>query len=305
MLAAMFLGAAAPGIAQQGYDASISRTALPDAPPPSPTLVPMRPAALRTVADDSSSSLAGIGDAGDLAQQPPLQQQKPPDPQPESQDTLKKPEPQNPVPTRQPPQTKRILGLIPNFRSVSTDVKLPPQTVKEKFLTTTDDSFDYSSIFIPAVLAAYSMGEKATPEFGQGALGYGRYFWHSALDQTSENFMVEFFVPVITHEDTRFYTMGRGGFVKRAGYAVTRSVITRSDSGHRVFNLSEVIGAGASAGLSTTYYPSRERSFANVGSQWGLDIGIDAAAMFAKEFWPDINHFLFRGPKAVGGAPQR
>ncbi len=84
---------------------------------------------------------------------------------------------------RRAPQTKRILGIVPNFRAVSTDVKLPAQSVKEKFLTATQDSFDYSSIFIPAVLAGYSMGTKATPEFHQGAAGYGRYFWHVALDQ--------------------------------------------------------------------------------------------------------------------------
>src|ERR1035437_8345252 len=34
------------------------------------------------------------------------------------------------------PQTKRILGIIPNFRSVSTDDKIPPQSAKEKFITT-------------------------------------------------------------------------------------------------------------------------------------------------------------------------
>src|SRR5580693_6678737 len=34
-------------------------------------------------------------------------------------------------------QTKRILGVIPNFRSVSTSDVLPAQTVKEKFLTAT------------------------------------------------------------------------------------------------------------------------------------------------------------------------
>src|ERR1035441_8191938 len=54
-------------------------------------------------------------------------------------------------------QTKRILGIIPNFRAVSTDQKLPPQTVKEKFVDATEDSFDYSSVFIPLVLAGYSM----------------------------------------------------------------------------------------------------------------------------------------------------
>jgi hypothetical protein len=200
-------------------------------------------------------------------------------------------------PSDRAPQTRRILGIIPNFRAITTDEKVPAQTVKEKFVTASEDSFDYSSIFIPALLAAYSEGTNATPEFGHGGVGYGRYLWHAAVDQTSENYMVEFAVPVITHEDTRYYTLGRGGFWKRAGYAVSRAVVTRSDSGKEVFNASEVIGSGASAGLSSLYYPSRERSFGNTGKEWGLDVGIDAASFVAKEFWPDINHWLFHGAK--------
>ena len=214
------------------------------------------------------------------------------------------PTPQNLSDDQHAHQTKRILGIVPNFRAVSTDERLPAQTVKEKFITATDDSFDYSSVFIPAMLAGYSMATDATPEFHQGAAGYGRYFWHAAVDQTSENYMVEFVAPVITHEDTRYYTLGRGGFIKRTGYALSRAVITRSDSGNEVFNVSEVIGAGASAGLSSLYYPSRERSFANTGTEWGLDIGIDAASFVAKEFWPDINHRLFHGSKPTDASQQ-
>jgi len=80
-------------------------------------------------------------------------------------------------------QTKRILGIVPNFRAVSTDEKLPPETVKDKFISATEDSFDYSSIFFPAVIAAYNMDQRSTPQFHQGAAGYARYFWHSAVDQ--------------------------------------------------------------------------------------------------------------------------
>lgn len=192
------------------------------------------------------------------------------------------------------PQTKRILGFIPNFRAVSTDQTLPPQTVKEKFRTATDDSFDYSAVFIPAALAGYSLARNSTPEFGKGGVGYGRYLWHAAVDQTSENYFVEFIVPAVTHEDTRFYTLSRGSFMKRAGYAMSRVVVTRSDSGRSVFNLSEVVGSGASAGLSSLYYPTRERSLGNTGSQWGLDVGIDALSFMAREFWPDVNRRLFR-----------
>lgn len=174
--------------------------------------------------------------------------------------------------------------------------------MKEKFLTATDDSFDYSSICIPALLAVYSLETNADPEFGQGGVGYGRYFWHAAVDQTSENYMVEFVVPVLTHEDTRYYTLGHGGFFKRTGYALSRAVVTRSDSAHEEFNFSEVVGAGASAGLSSLYYPTRERSLGSTGSEWGIDIGIDAASFVVKEFWPDINSRLFRRKVPIEGA---
>jgi hypothetical protein len=191
------------------------------------------------------------------------------------------------------PQTKRILGIIPNFRSVSTDEKLPPQSVKEKFMDATEDSFDYSSIVIPGMVAGYSMAKNSYPEFHQGAAGYARYFWHSAVDQTSENYMVEFIVPTITREDTRYYTLFHGGFLKRTGYALSRVVVTRNDAQNETFNISEVVGAGASSAISTLYYPSRERNFGNVGSEWGVDLLIDAASFEVREFWPDINRRIF------------
>ena len=214
------------------------------------------------------------------------------------------PTPQNVPPNSiRQPQTKRILGIIPNFRAVSTDETLPPQSVKDKFVTASEDSFDYSSLIIPGMLAGLGMARKSVPEFHQGGAGYARYYWHSFVDQTTENYMVEFIVPTITHEDTRLYTLGRGGFFKRTGYALSRVVVTRSDSGNHVFNVSEIVGAGASAGLSNLYYPSAERGLGNTGKQWGTDIGIDAATFVFKEFWPDINHRFFHGDKPIQPLP--
>jgi hypothetical protein len=263
---------------------------IPDAPTPASQL---GDTATQASSSARSSSLVEVPNAPQDQQNPPQSGQ--PD------DTLKKPIQQNPAPTRDP-QTKRILGIVPNFRSVSTDEKLPPMTVKEKFLTATDDSFDYSSIFIPAALAGFSMARNSTPEFGEGAVGYGRYFWHSALDQTSENYMVEFVFPAVTHEDNRYYTLGRGSFLKRTGYALSRAVITRNDAGNDTFNISEVLGSGASSGLSSLYYPGRERSFGNTGTEWATDIGIDAASFMVKEFWPDINRKFFHQKDSVDGA---
>jgi hypothetical protein len=195
-------------------------------------------------------------------------------------------------------QTKRILGIIPNFRAVSANTQLPPETVKDKFIGATEDSFDYSAIFFPAVIAAYNMHERTTPEFHKGAAGYARYYWHSAVDQTSENYMVEFIFPTFTREDARYYTLGHGGFLKRTGYALSRAVITRSDSGAEVFNISEVVGAGAAAGVSNLYYPAASRSVGNTMSEWAEDVGLDAGVFWFREFWPDINRHVFHNKYA-------
>jgi hypothetical protein len=194
-----------------------------------------------------------------------------------------------------PQQTSRILGIIPNFRAVSTTEHLPAQTVHEKFITATQDSLDYSALFIPTIVAAANLARKSTPEFGTGASGYGQYWWHVAVDQTSENYWVEFVVPVLTHQDTRYYTLGRGGFFKRTGYALSRAAVTRTDAGNETFNTSEVVGAGAAAGLSNAYYPASERTVGNTMGQWGLNVGIDAGTFWFKEFWPDINRKFFGG----------
>jgi len=227
-------------------------------------------------ADDTSSS-------NDAAAGPPSLQQSNASSSPSGQSASDQP----------PPQTKRILGIIPNFRAVSANTKLPPQSPKEKLLTATQDSFDYSALFIPAFLAAYGQATNQTPEFHQGAAGYARYYWHSFVDQAIENYMVEAIVPIITHQDNRYYTLGRGGFLKRTKYALTRAVITRNDAGNETFNTSEIIGAGAAAGISNLYYPSRERTFSNTAEKWGVNVGIDAGTFVFKEFWPDINKAIF------------
>ena len=201
------------------------------------------------------------------------------------------------VPEHQDPQTKRILGVFPNFRAVSADTHLPPQTVKDKFVTASEDSFDYSSFVLPIALAGEQELANDTPEFGKGGLGYSRYLWHTFVDQTSENYMVEFIVPTLTREDTRYYTLGpkHAGGWRRVGYSLSRVVVTRNDAGKETFNISEVFGAGAAAGLSNLYYPSKERTFGNTADKWGVNVGVDAASFMVREFWPDINHLMFHG----------
>lgn len=195
--------------------------------------------------------------------------------------------------------SKRILGILPNYRSVAVGAHLPPQTVKEKFTTATQDTFDPGAFALAFIVAGYDYGTTQTPEFGTGGVGYSRYLWHSFADQSIENYSVEFIVPALTHEDTRYYTLGKGGFKKRTIYSLTRILITRSDAGHETFNFSEVGGAGLAAAVSNFYYPRPERTAGQTLQKYGTSLGIDAASYFVREFDTEIARLFTRGHTAV------
>jgi hypothetical protein len=196
-------------------------------------------------------------------------------------------------PLAQGRQTKRILFVIPNFRAVSADEHLAPQPVKEKLKTAMLDSVDYSSFIFVAGQAGVAQANSSYPEFGQGARGYGRYYWHTLADAINENTWVEFIVPSALHQDTRYYTLGRGNFGKRLVYAFTRIAVTRTDEGNQTFNFSEILGAGAFSGVANLYYPSQERTLTKTYQRWITNVAIDGCTFVFKEVWPDINNAVF------------
>jgi hypothetical protein len=220
-----------------------------------------------------------------------------PPPAPKSPGGAISAKPDSPQPKIEPEdsgqQTKRILWIIPNYRSVSANTYLPPQSFKEKFWLATQDSFDYSAFIYAGIFAGTAMAGKSEPSFGQGAGGYGNYFAHTFADDTVENYMVEAIVPSMTKEDSRYYTLGKGGVLKRSGYALSRLFITRSDSGNRTFNLSEVVGAGAAAGVGNAYYPADQNQLVKTYQRWLSQIAQDGLGNLFKEFWPDVNKAVF------------
>jgi hypothetical protein len=218
---------------------------------------------------------------------------------PTARTTVASPSEQPPAESQEGQQTKRILGIIPNFRSVSVNSHPPPQTAGEKFNDFAHDSFDYSAIIFVGGLAGIGQLQGSEPEFGSGAPAYGRYFWHTFADQTNENFLVGFVLPVALKEDARYYTLGRNaggkhhGVLERTGYAFSRILVTRTDAGGSRFNFSEVIGSGAAAGISNAYYPATSTGWNKTGQRWLLNVGLDGLTFVFKEFWPDINKAVF------------
>jgi hypothetical protein len=190
-------------------------------------------------------------------------------------------------------QTKRMFWVVPNFAAVSAYTKLPPLSRREKFALAREDSVDYTSFIWAGILAGQSMALNSYPELHHGIAGYGRYYWRAFADQASGAFFTEAIVPALTREDPRYYTRGYGGFFRRAGYALSQVVLTRTDAGRTSFNFSEIVGNAMEAGLSNLYYPPQERGIRNTAENWGAQLESAALNNIIKEFWPDIRRKLF------------
>ena len=199
----------------------------------------------------------------------------------------------------------RLFYTLPDFLTVQNAGKYPPLTSAEKFKVVARGSFDYVEYVWFGALAGFSQAENSEPGFGQGAAGYGKRYGAAFADGTIENFLTGAILPSLLRQDPRFYQSGTGTFWHRTGYAMSRIVVTRTDSGHEQFNFSEVIGSALSAGISTySYHPHAGRTLSNTASVWGTQIGYDTITIVVKEFWPDIRRMISRKRQHDAATPQ-
>jgi hypothetical protein len=186
---------------------------------------------------------------------------------------------------------------MPNYRAVSAGAIPPPPTAKEAFKIATHQSFDYSAFVFVGVTSLLAWGTDTHPQLRSGIAGYGRYYWRGFVDKTGGNYLVIFAFPTLLHEDERYYARGHGGIVQRGIYAATRIFITPCYHGRDTVNLAELLGRGASQGISAFYYPSQDWTAGALAAKFGWALGRDALTNVLREFWPDIAaHVLHRRP---------
>ncbi len=200
-------------------------------------------------------------------------------------------------------EDKRIFGVLPNYRTAEKSAEYQPISASRKLKIATKDSFDYPLFLLAAAYAGLYQLEDSHPEFGQGTKGYLRRLGTSYADQVIGNYLTEGFLPVLFHEDPRYFRMAEGSKKSRAWYALTRIFVTHTDSGKATFNYAEVVGNGMAAGIGLSYYPDN-RNVPDFMQNWGVQLGTDATSQVLKEFWPDVKRWwLTRHQRAGGGQP--
>lgn len=148
---------------------------------------------------------------------------------------------------------------------------------------------------LPQATASQLLGY--APEYGKyfRAETFAERFAATVGDGVSRNFFADFALASALHEDTRYVREGPAhGVWHRMGYAISRAVITRTDSGDATFNWANVAGSAMSAGLSNAYYPAVNRTGAITVVNWGTAVGGAGLTNLAPEFGPDIARWMKR-----------
>lgn len=138
----------------------------------------------------------------------------------------------------------RILGVIPNFQTVS-DPTAPyvPLPMHDKWKLFMKESVDPFSFFSSAAGAGMSQWHNDDPKYGHGFAPYMQRFGAAQADLTSQNFFQDAVLASLFHEDPRYFRKGPGSTViHRIGYAMSRAAITRRDSGNDSLNFSGILG---------------------------------------------------------------
>jgi hypothetical protein len=194
----------------------------------------------------------------------------------------------NPIPLERQ-QPKRILGFMPNFRSVSAGAVVHPPGWEYNFKITTHQAFDYSSFIFLGLTSISAEGINSHPVLGKGVDGFYAYLWRGFLDKTDGAYMQGWFLPSLLHEDTRYYPLGKGHpIVVRALYVISRQGVTRTYGGHQTPNLAGLGGKVLTQIVSRTYYPTGATSFSVLATKFAYSAMRDIAFTSIREFYPDI-----------------
>ena len=229
--------------------------------------------------------------------------------------------PQQPVPLTEEEKRKeaeeqlqkelhqRMAGVVPNFNAVlgGTALPLSPGQKMRAAFRSAIDPYQFGLAFITAGYGQATDSHMSVDPDGthhgypQGWGGFGMRMGANYLDQFDGTIIGNGVLPILLHQDARYYRMGEGSFKKRFLYSLSTTIICRGDNGKREPNYSNVLGNLISGGLSNFYYPKAERG-AILTIEQGFEVTAEGSfGALLIEFYPDIRKHIHS--KRLPGEP--
>jgi hypothetical protein len=180
-------------------------------------------------------------------------------------------------------EQQRVLGFIPNFYVVYDSKNAVPLTTKLKFQMAYKAASDPISVVGAAALAGMNQSGD-TPNYRQGAIGYGERFGAVYADGVSDIMFGGAILPSLLHQDPRYFYQGSGSTKSRLMHAISAPFICRGDNGKNEINFSSMGGDLMSGALSNAYYPESNRGASLVFTGFALSTGERMVSTVIQEF---------------------
>ncbi len=184
-------------------------------------------------------------------------------------------------------EKQRIAGVVPDFNVVLGGYA-PPLTPRQKFDLVFHSATDPFTIATAFVLGGYDEVSGAHNGYGWGPGGYFDRVGAQYGDTVNGAIIGNAILPILLHQDPRYFRKGTGTIKSRVLYSALSTVICRGDNGRKEFNISNVAGNYISGAISNAYYPASERGIGLTLSNGTVVTAEGAVAAQVLEFSPDV-----------------
>ena len=189
-------------------------------------------------------------------------------------------------------EQQRVLRFIPNL-FVTYEPHPEPLTTGMKF------HLAYKSLTSPfffgrtVAWAGVQQARDNPSEWQQGAKGYSKRLGAGFADGIIGGLISNAILPSLLHQDPRYFYQGTGTKKSRALHAMWAPFVCKGDNGAWQPNYSQLGGSLIAYSISTTYYPSSNRTAGHVFQTFGIDLGLHVVGSLAQEFI--LGKFTSRG----------
>src|SRR5216683_1166832 len=137
-------------------------------------------------------------------------------------------------------------------------------------------------------ISAITVGADSHSAYGPGLKGFGKSVGVSLLQDATAQFFGAFAIPVIVHQDPRYFRMPHAPFGKRVVYSISRTVVSRSDSGKSMPNYATLLNYPIGAELANLYVPGIHPDAPSTVARIFTGYALDPVNGLINEFLPDV-----------------
>jgi hypothetical protein len=183
---------------------------------------------------------------------------------------------------------KPCTELIYPYQRFLTSNIIVPMTWQQKGYLALHDLADPANFGTILGISAITVGSNSHSAYGPGLKGFGKSVGVSYLQDATGQFFGAFAIPIIAHQDPRYFRMPHAPFAKRLVYSISRTVVSRSDSGKSMPNYATLLNYPIGAELANLYVPGIHPDGPSTVARIFTGYALDPVNGLINEFLPDV-----------------